>query len=246
MTLNGRTFKTPLTLAVAALLVSCLFAELACASSKHLVSLTIDTYMKETEGKVVFIKFFAPWCDHCKGMAADWEKLAKHYAKNNDKSVLIAEADCTSEDGGDELCEDLAVSEFPTLKFGDPLALEDYDGELDFESLLSFAQENLKPKCGPHNLELCDAAKKELIGKLQQLSMEELEKKAGEIEESAHEVDEWFSQETEKLQGAYQKLYEDFTLKRKDILDSKDFRLVKSVLNTKHQEHLMSEASTEL
>ena len=44
----------------------------------------------------VFIKFYAPWCGHCKAMAEDWAKLADEYA--DDKSMVIAEFDATAND----------------------------------------------------------------------------------------------------------------------------------------------------
>ena len=44
----------------------------------------------------VFIKFYAPWCGHCKAMAEDWAKLADEYA--DDQSMVIAEFDATAND----------------------------------------------------------------------------------------------------------------------------------------------------
>eukprot|EP00035_Acanthoeca_spectabilis_P034238 m.27846 g.27846 ORF g.27846 m.27846 type:complete len:381 (+) comp6480_c0_seq2:1221-2363(+) len=58
---------------------------------------------------LLFVKFFAPWCDHCRGMAADWEALAREK-----HGVTIAEVDCTK-DGG--LCSEYGVSGYPTLLF---------------------------------------------------------------------------------------------------------------------------------
>lgn len=43
-----------------------------------------------------FIKFYAPWCGHCKAMAEDWEKLADQYA--DDESITISEFDATAND----------------------------------------------------------------------------------------------------------------------------------------------------
>ena len=38
------------------------------------------------------VKFFAPWCGHCKKMKPDWDKLMEEY-KDNEK-VVVAEVDC--------------------------------------------------------------------------------------------------------------------------------------------------------
>merc|ERR1719181_369300 len=75
-------------------------------------------------GKNVFVKFFAPWCGHCKRMKPDWDKLMKEYEGHS--SILVADVDCIGE--GKDKCEEVGIEGFPTIKYGDPNNLEDYDG----------------------------------------------------------------------------------------------------------------------
>ena len=45
------------------------------------------------DGKEWFIKFYAPWCSHCRKFAPDWKKFY-----NTHKDTLnIAKVDCTGE-----------------------------------------------------------------------------------------------------------------------------------------------------
>ena len=50
-------------------------------------------------------------------------------------------------DLGGGLCDSNGVRGFPTIKWGDPSSLEDYDGGRDYEALKKWAKENLKPMC---------------------------------------------------------------------------------------------------
>merc|ERR1712146_761816 len=73
--------------------------------------------------------------------------------------------DCTA--GGKPLCDQVGVQGFPTLKWGDVSALEDYEGGRDEEALMAFAEENMKPLCNPQNIDLCDEEKKAQIEEFQ-------------------------------------------------------------------------------
>ena len=53
-----------------------------------LYELTTDTFGPHTEIGDHFIKFYAPWCGHCKKLAPTWADLAKKYEL--DQSVTIA------------------------------------------------------------------------------------------------------------------------------------------------------------
>ncbi len=144
-------------------------------------------------------------CGHCKSMAPAWEQLYNAY--KDSKTALVAEVDCTTE--GKKLCDDQGVRGFPTLKYGDPSALEDYQGGRDFASLESFAKENLKPMCSPSNLDLCDDAKKAEISSLMTLAEADLAAKIAAEEKKLEEAEEHFQAEVKKLQETYQKLMED-------------------------------------
>mmetsp|Transcript_79017 Transcript_79017/g.246078 ORF Transcript_79017/g.246078 Transcript_79017/m.246078 type:complete len:165 (-) Transcript_79017:123-617(-) len=117
---------------------------------------------------------------------------------------LIADVDCTA--AGKDLCEKHGVQGFPTIKWGDPDALEDYSGGRDYESLKKFAKENIKPICSPANLDLCDEEKKAKITELQQLSPEDLGSQIEAKQKEIKEAEEEFETEVKALQEKYEGL----------------------------------------
>merc|ERR1711966_201189 len=175
---------------------------LATYTSAAVPSLTPANYDSMTDGKTVFIKFFAPWCGHCKRMAPDWEKLADDWAGH--EVGLIAEVDCTTD--GKPLCDQNGVKGFPTLKYGDPSALEDYQGGRTFNDLAEFAKANLKPVCSPANLDLCEPDKKEQIEKFMAMDAAALKALVDVEEKKIADAEETFNAEVQKLQNKYQDL----------------------------------------
>jgi len=166
------------------------------------IELTPDNFDEATAGKVVFIKMFAPWCGHCKKMKPDWDKLMEEY--KDSETQLIADADCTAE--AKPICDSNGVRGFPTLKYGDPNDLQDYQGARSYDALKKFIDTELKPTCSPNNLDLCDDDKKKEIESLMGLDDAALEAKIAEEEKKIEEAEVTFKAGVEKLQAEYQKL----------------------------------------
>jgi hypothetical protein len=138
-------------------------------------------------------------------MKPAWDKLMTEFAGSKD--ALVADVDCTAE--GKDLCSEHGVQGFPTIKYGDPSNMEDYQGGRDYESLKAFADENLKPMCSPSNIELCDDEARAEIEKYSSMSSEELDGIISEGEKGLQDAADTFDSELKKLQANYEKLVED-------------------------------------
>jgi len=120
------------------------------------------------------------------------------------KSALVADVDCTAE--GKPLCDANGVQGFPTIKYGDPNALEKYEGGRDYDALKKFADENLKPLCSPNNMDLCDDDSKAELQKLMDMPIEDLETAIAEGTQKIEDAESTFKEELQKLQDSYQEL----------------------------------------
>merc|ERR1719321_2140553 len=149
-------------------------------------------------------------------MKPAWDKLMAEYEGH--ASVLIADVDCTA--AGKPLCDSNGVQGFPTIMWGDPSALEDYEGGRDFDELKEFAAEHLKPLCSPKNIDLCDDDKKKQIKELMAMSAADLEAAIEKKEAESKEAEETFDAEVQKLQERYEKLEKEKTEKQKAVKES--------------------------
>jgi len=159
-------------------------------------------------------------------MKPDWDRLMEEFKSS--ETALIADVDCTAE--GEELCQMVGVEGYPTLKYGDPDDLQDYDGGREYDDLLEFAKENLGPVCAVTSIENCDEDQKAKIEGFLALGLEKLEEKMKVINDGIQALDENFDKELEKLQEQYEKLVED---KQKTVkeLKGQDFGLLSKVFN---------------
>eukprot|EP01065_Artemidia_motanka_P037484 TRINITY_DN460_c0_g1_i3.p2 TRINITY_DN460_c0_g1~~TRINITY_DN460_c0_g1_i3.p2 ORF type:complete len:191 (+),score=103.19 TRINITY_DN460_c0_g1_i3:60-632(+) len=155
-------------------------------------------------GKNAFIKFFAPWCGHCKRVAPDWNKLMDEF--DGSSSVVVADVDCTS-DGGKPICDAGGVQGFPTVKYfkdGDKKGA-DYQGGRDFDALQKFVKETLEKPCNVEDPSECTDKEKEFITKMKGKGAEEVKKQLARLEgmkgkSMKAELKQWWGQRLNILQ----------------------------------------------
>ena len=98
-----------------------------------------DTFL--AANPLVFVKFYAPWCGHCKSMIPAYTKLSQRM-KQQENGVAIAKVDATVHN---ELGSKYGVQGFPTLKLfmnGEPV---DYSGAREEDAMFNW----LMKKTGP-------------------------------------------------------------------------------------------------
>ena len=130
----------------------------------------------------------------------------------------VFDADCTA--AGQALCQAQGVQGYPTIKWGDPSALEDYQGGRSFDDLKKFADENLKPSCSPANIDLCDDDKKAEIEKLQAMSDEDLDAAIEADEKKMKDAETTFEESVKELQAKYESLQEDKKKAQEEVKES--------------------------
>ena len=189
------------------------------------IELTQDTWDEHTAGKAVFVKFFAPWCGHCKRMKPAWDSLMEDF--EDSETVLVADVDCI--EAGKSLCEKVGVKGFPTIKYGNPHDLQDYKGSRDHPDLVEFA-DALQPGCMVDTLEHCSEEDKDVILQLQGKSIEDLIELTVSEANEREQVSVKFKDEVEKLQKQYELLSEDKEATLEDIQKQYNIGLVKQII----------------
>ncbi|CBZ55960.1 putative thioredoxin [Neospora caninum Liverpool] len=112
-----------------------------------------------------FVKFYAPWCGHCKAMANAWEDLAKELSGK----INVAKLDATS---NSITAKRFKIQGFPTLYYLANGKMYEYRGERSVEKLKAFAEGGWKSVEGetiPSPLTTLDVLKDELISAFLQL-----------------------------------------------------------------------------
>jgi len=168
--------------------------------------LTKETWEEATAGKTAFVMFYAPWCGHCKRMKPAWMSLKKQYQDH--PTIVVADVDCVG--AGKTMCDEVGVRGFPTIKYGDPGSLSDYRGGRTYKDLSDFAAQ-LRPMCGPANMDICSVEEKAQIELFRSLGAKEREEQ---IKERQSEV--------EKLEVEFKRIVDSISLRYKTAEKDKD------------------------
>ena len=197
--------------------------------------LTTENFDELTKGKLIFIKFYAPYCPHCKDFAPTWNKLSEYYAiqdlPKND-NILIGTVDCTDAPHGKALCARFKIVGLPTLLYGDAslggIYLEEWGGDKTLQDLKSVP---LVPKCNPGNLDACAAEERRDMETFIGMSYGTLASNIKEIEGIEEELRTGFKQKFDELQSIYDQSLMD---KEVQIVNAKgNIKLIKEVMAMK-------------
>ena len=100
----------------------------------------VDSQAKKVvSDKPWFIKFYAPWCGHCKHLAPTWTDLYE----SHQEELNVGHVDCTS-DLGKGLCQLQEIRGYPTLLYFSPDPAHNdkffkYQGPRSIDALEKFA-----------------------------------------------------------------------------------------------------------
>ena len=93
------------------------------------------------------VKYYAPWCGHCKKLAPEWTKAAKALKKEVGDKAKLGAVDC-DDATNKALCAKFNVNGFPTLKGFAARGKEshDFDGARDADGIVQFVKTKLAAK----------------------------------------------------------------------------------------------------
>lgn len=105
------------------------------------IELVAENFKDTIQSGITFIKFFAPWCGHCKTLAPVWNDLNRKY--KTDSNIKIMKVDCTAQENRG-LCNDERIDGFPTIYlYKDGEMISEYHGDRSLEDLSDFIQGHL-------------------------------------------------------------------------------------------------------
>lgn len=104
------------------------------AFAGDVITLNSENKTKLYDHPIALVKYYTPWCGHCKALAPEFEKAATEL-KRNKPPVPLFEINCEVET---EICNEADVRGYPTLKvFKDGVFDVLYEGQRSARMLLS-------------------------------------------------------------------------------------------------------------
>lgn len=141
------------------------------SSDKDVRVLTDSNFEQETQAVTGstsgdwFVKFYAPWCGHCRKMAPAWEELATKLKGQ----INVAHLDATT---NPQTAKRFGIRGFPSLLFLKDGRMYEHKGSRSVEELYAFATGGWESTAGkpiPPVMSWFDWIKEEILSAIQQL-----------------------------------------------------------------------------
>ncbi|XP_025413413.1 protein disulfide-isomerase [Sipha flava] len=120
--------------------------QVAVESDEGVLVLTKDNFDSiVSSSSYLLVKFYAPWCGHCKQLAPEYANAAQHLSESELK-IKLGKVDATIES---ELAEKFGIRGYPTLKFfknGKPI---DYSGGRTKDDIIQWVLKKSGPAAVP-------------------------------------------------------------------------------------------------
>jgi len=89
--------------------------------------------LDSSNGKTMFVKFYAPWCGHCKSLQPVWDELQNTY--NGSDGVSVVSVNCEK---NKDIAKKFNIRGYPTIKKISGSEIIDYNGSRSRSSLAKF------------------------------------------------------------------------------------------------------------
>lgn len=134
-------------------------------------------------------------------------EFAEFAEKWHDHPVgFVGKVDCTTTTGK-ILCDEHGIRGYPSLLWGDPAHLQNYEGQHMRAEYEKFADKHLvKRMCNAANMDLCDKETREKIESFVAMDESELDALIQEEEDKLIDIEKTYSDSVAKLQARYTKL----------------------------------------
>jgi len=100
----------------------------------------VEAALNDPANGLWMLKFYAPWCGHCKKLAPTLNSMAPYLSGK----LAIGKIDCT-DSSAKPICDRHEIKGYPTLKIYRDGDYFDYPGKRDADSMIEFAERMSRP-----------------------------------------------------------------------------------------------------